>query len=97
MKKFTYILLGLATLIFSADLSAQRKLSEATITYDIVINTGDQKPQGADLLDGATSVVYLKGNSSRSEMVSSLGIQATVVDGKSGNTTVLKSMVSRNI
>ena len=55
-----------------------------------MINTGDQKPQGADLLDGATSIVYLKGNSSRSEMVSSLGVQATVVDGKSANVTVLK-------
>ncbi|MEO5945712.1 MAG: hypothetical protein ABIP79_02770 [Chitinophagaceae bacterium] len=90
MKKFTYILLGLTALFFSADLAAQRKLTEATITYDIIINTGNQKPQGADLLDGATSIVYLKGNSSRSEMVSSLGIQATVVDGKSGNVTVLK-------
>lgn len=90
MKKFTYILLGLTALILSADLAAQRKLTEATITYDIVINTGNQKPQGADLLDGATSIVYLKGNSSRSEMVSSLGIQATVVDGKSANVTVLK-------
>lgn len=90
MKKFTYYLLGFTALIFSANLAAQRKLTEATITYDILINTGTQKPQGADLLDGATSIVYLKGNSSRSEMVSSLGIQATIVDGKSGNVTVLK-------
>ena len=70
--------------------SAQRKLTEATISYDIVINTTNQTPRAADLLDGATSVIYLKGNSSRSEMISSLGTQATVIDGKTGNVTILK-------
>jgi GLPGLI family protein len=71
-------------------LSAQKKLTEATISYDIVINTNNTTPQAADLLDGAISVIYLKGNSSRSEMISSLGTQSTIVDGKSGNVTVLK-------
>lgn len=89
MKKITTILTGFALMI-SGGISAQRKLTEATINYDIVINTSNKTPQGADLLDGATSVIYLKGNSSRSEMVSSLGKQATIIDGKSGNVTVLK-------
>jgi len=69
---------------------AQKRLTEATITYDIVINTNDKNPQAADLLDGATSIIYLKGNSSRSEMISSLGTQATIVDGKTGSVTILK-------
>lgn len=89
MKKITTILTGFALMI-SGGISAQRKLTEATINYDIVINTSNKTPQGADLLDGATSVIYLKGNSSRSEMVSSLGKQATIIDGRSGNVTVLK-------
>ena len=67
-----------------------RKLTEATISYDIVINTNNSKPQAADLLDGATSVIYLKGNSSRSEMVSSLGTQATIIDGKTGKCSNFK-------
>lgn len=71
-------------------LLAQRKLTEATISYDIVINTSDKEAKAADLLDGATSVIYLKGTSSRSEMISSLGTQATIIDGKSGDVTVLK-------
>lgn len=79
-----------ALLLISTLGSAQRKLTEATISYDIVINTSNQTPQAADLLDGATSVIYLKGNMSRSEMISSLGTQATIVDGKTGNVTVLK-------
>lgn len=82
---------GVITLLFSSTQSmAQRRLTEATITYDIVINTSNSTPQAADLLDGATSVIYLKGNSSRSEMTSSLGTQATIIDGKTGDVTVLK-------
>lgn len=69
---------------------SQKKLSEATISYDIVINTNNSIPQAADLLDGAVSVIYLKGPSSRAEMISSLGTQSTIIDGKSGNITILK-------
>src|ERR1041385_9271674 len=68
----------------------QKKLTEATISYDIMVNTSNPTPQAADLLDGATSVTYLKGNSSRSELISSLGTQATIIDGKTGNVTILK-------
>ena len=89
MKKNVYILAGLL-LIFSLQLSAQKKLTEATITYDIIVNTNNKSPQAADLLDGATSVIYLKGDASRSEMISSLGKQSTVIDGKTGDVTVVK-------
>ncbi len=89
--KSIFKIITVGTLLLNTTLvSAQRKLTEATISYDIVINTSNQTPQAADLLDGATSVIYLKGNMSRSEMISSLGTQATIVDGKTGNVTVLK-------
>lgn len=90
MKKIYNLFALLAFLLLNSGLMAQRRLTEATISYDIVINTTNEKPQAADLLDGATSVVYLKSNSSRSDMISSLGTQATIVDGKTGNVTVLK-------
>lgn len=90
MKKITQITALVLALAVSSGLMAQRKLTEATISYDIVINTSSTKPGAADLLDGATSVIYLKGNSSRSEMISSLGTQATIIDGKTGDVTVLK-------
>lgn len=90
MKRIIHIITGIVTIISFTELSAQRKLTEATISYDIVINTSNKTPQAADLLDGATSVIYLKGNSSRSEMVSSLGTQATIIDGKTADITVLK-------
>ncbi len=90
MKKIISVLfIGLFMTTASVSI-AQKRLTEATITYDIVINTNDDKPKAADLLDGAISMIYLKGNSSRSEMISSLGTQSTIVDGKSGDVTVLK-------
>ncbi len=90
MKKISYILTTTLVLLSSYFVTAQRRLTEATISYDIVINTRNSSPQAVDLLDGATSVIYLKGNSSRSEMISSLGTQSTIVDGKTGSVTVLK-------
>ncbi len=90
MKRTLNITLFFTAMLAGSALFAQRKLTEATISYDIVINTSNKNPQAADLLDGATSVIYLKGNSSRSEMISSLGTQATIIDGKSGEVTILK-------
>jgi GLPGLI family protein len=90
MKKINKIIVAAGVMLFSFQVCGQKKLTEATISYDIVINTSNTTPQAADLLDGATSVIYLKGNSSRSEMVSSLGTQSTIVDGKTGKVTILK-------
>jgi|JRYE01.1.fsa_nt_gb GLPGLI family protein len=89
MKSFSIILAF--CLCIAGNALSQKKLTEATITYDIVINTHDSNPRAADMLDGATSIIYLKGSSSRSEMKSSLGTQATLIDGKSGNVTMLKN------
>lgn len=90
MKKFTTILLFAFVMAPAFQVQAQKRMTEATITYDIVINTNNTTPQAADLLDGAISIIYLKGNSSRSEMISSLGTQSTIIDGKTGNVTILK-------
>jgi len=90
MKKLLCVVSIIVCSLVSIESNAQKKLTEATISYDIVINTGNTKPQAADLLDGAVSVIYLKGNSSRSEMISSLGTQSTIIDGKTGNVAILK-------
>ena|SRR5579875_2595690 len=82
----------LAAFFFGLSFSAlaQKKFSEGTIYYDIVINTGSSKPQNADFFDGATSVVYIKGNKSRTEMVSSLGTQSTIIDEAKNSIVILK-------
>lgn len=90
MKKINKLIAIISLLFLSLPVWAQKKMTEATITYDIVVNTNNTTPKAADLLDGATSIIYLKGNSSRSEMISSLGTQSTIIDGKSGRVTILK-------
>lgn len=90
MKKIRQSVFLPVILLFSLYASGQKKLTEATISYDIVVNTSNDTPQAADLFDGARCVIYLKGNSSRLEMISSLGTQSTIVDGKSGKVTILK-------
>ena len=88
--KTAIVAISAGTVFFSSSVFGQKKLTEATISYDIVINTNNSTPKAADLLDGAVSVIYLKGNSSRSEMISSLGTQSTIIDGKTANVTILK-------
>jgi len=89
MKRFFYTTTALI-LGFNLSAVAQKKLSEGTISYDIVINTSSNKPQAADFIDGATSTVYLKGNKSRTEMISSLGTESTIIDGSKNAIAILK-------
>lgn len=88
MKKAGFILL--TGLLLSMISFGQKKFTEGVISYDIVINTGSDKPQAADFLDGATTTVFVKGNRTRTEMVSSLGTQATVIDGAKNTITIIK-------
>ncbi len=90
MKAIIKSAIVFSSLFFSYSLFGQKRISEGTISYDIVVNTGNKNPSIAGMFDGATSIVYLKGYMSRFEKVSSLGVESTIVDGKTGNVNVLK-------
>jgi GLPGLI family protein len=90
MKKFTQLLFIILGIFWAMTTNGQKRLTEGTISYDIVVNTGNANPSIADMFNGATSIVYLKGYHTRFERVSSLGVESTIVDGKTGNVTVLK-------
>jgi len=77
-------------LFFMVPLLAQKKFSEGSIVYNVVVNTNDPNPKLADGFDGATNTIYIKGKLSRSELVSVFGTQSTIIDGKTGNVDVLK-------
>jgi len=79
-----------ALLLIAAPAAAQKKFSEGTISYDIVINTGSDKPKNADFLDGTTVANYIKGNKSRTEMVSPLGALTTIQDSARNSVVILK-------
>ena len=89
MKERSLILLILS--LFSLiPLFAQKKFSEGSIVYNVVVNTNDPNPKLADGFDGATNTIYIKGKLSRSELVSVFGTQSTIFDGRTGNVDVLK-------
>lgn len=85
-------ILGVLILLFAAKTNAQKKVSDCTIVYDAVINTGSTEPKLADAFDGATTTVYLKGSLSRSEMVSALASFTTIHDARSGAAVVLQEV-----
>jgi len=72
--------------------TAQKKFTEGTISYDVVISTGSDQPKNADFLDGTTVVNYIKGNKSRTEMVSPLGTLTTIFDGAKNSIVILKDI-----
>src|SRR6187401_2320430 len=90
MKKFIKLFIIVVGLLGALSANAQKRITEGAISYDIVVNTGKSNPSIADMFNGATSIVYLKGYQTRFERVSSLGVESTIVDGKSGNVNVLK-------
>jgi GLPGLI family protein len=51
----------------------------------------------ADAFDGATTTVYLKGNLSRSEMVSALFSSATIHDSRTGTAVVLREVSGQKL
>lgn len=89
MKKRVLILAGLFFISF-IQIFAQKKFSEGSIVYNVVVNTNDPSPKLADGFDGATNTIYIKGKLSRSELVSVFGTQSTIIDGRTGRVDVLK-------
>jgi GLPGLI family protein len=70
--------------------NAQKIITEGTLVYNISIQTGSDEPKMADMLDGATTTIYIKGGQSRSELVSGLGSEVTIYDSKKGTGVILK-------
>ena len=77
--------------------NAQKKISELTLVYDASVTTGNAEPKMADAFDGATTTIYLKGNMSRSEMVSALFSSTTIHDSKTGAAVVLREVSGQKL
>jgi GLPGLI family protein len=90
MKNKFWFLFLFSMIAFSA--TAQKKFTEGTISYDVVITTGSDKPKNADFLDGTTVVNYIKGDKTRTEMVSPLGTLTTIYDGTKNAIVILKDI-----
>lgn len=87
MKKITTVLF---IFISAYSFSQQRVISEATISYNISVNTNNKEPELADIFDGATLTVYIKGDCALSEMKSVLRNQSIIFNGKADTAVILR-------
>jgi len=71
---------------------AQKRISDLTLVYEANVTTGSKTPQLGDAFDGATTTVYIKGNQSRSEMVSALASFTTIHDSRTGTSVLLQEV-----
>ena len=90
MKYFSTVIFFLGFTLFSLSVVAQKTMNEGTLVYNMSVETGSDQPKMADMLDGATTTIYLRGDKSKSELVSSLGQEATVYDASTGSGVILK-------
>lgn len=76
--------------------STIKRISEGVIYYNITVQTEKSATTPMEVVDGGTQTVYLKGYMSRFEISNNVGTQATIVDGKSGNVKLLKTIGTHN-
>lgn len=88
--KYNVLVVFLFCLFSGFSSEGQKVLSEGSLIYNMSVETGVGEPKMADMFDGATTTVYLKGNQSRSELVSSLGSEATLYNASTGTGVILK-------
>ncbi|MBS1598609.1 MAG: hypothetical protein JST75_10330 [Bacteroidetes bacterium] len=92
MKKRPHItLFFLVNFILISAAWSQKKISELTIVYNYTLNNSAAAKPGAPSFS-ATNTIYIKGNMSRTETVSSLFSSSTIYDGKTGFAVVLREV-----
>jgi GLPGLI family protein len=89
LKKYLIPLFFLLILI-NLKVFSQQVINEGVLIYNISIQTGSAEPKMADMLDGATTTIYLKGSQTKSEMLSGLGKESTIYDSRTGTGVILK-------
>ena len=89
MNRYIFFLIICFTGLFNT-VDAQKIMKEGVMVYNMSVESGSNEPKMADMLDGATTTIYLKGNLSRVELVSGLGREATIYNASTGKGVILK-------
>jgi GLPGLI family protein len=90
MKSVKMLALIFLTLCGRTALFAQKQINEATLVYNISVESTDDRPERAKSLGGALLTLYVKGTQSRSDMSSALGTESNLYDARSGKGFILK-------
>lgn len=86
----TIFSLIIAILLNALIVNGQKIMSEGSLVYSMSIQTGSKEPNMADMLDGATTTIYIKNSQTKSEMLSGLGSESTIHDARTGTGVILK-------
>jgi GLPGLI family protein len=89
MKPFRLNIL-IVTMLFCNSLFSQKKMTDGTIVYDVVIEKEGKAPELTNAFKGAVTTIYLSGTKSRTDMVSSLGAESTIYNAETGKAVILK-------
>ncbi len=94
MMRSTILLLFLCSFL---NASAQKILSEGAVMYDVSVQTGSSQAKMADVFDGATAVVFIKGGLSRTDLKSAIGNSSTIYDSKAGSGVVMREFGAQKL
>jgi GLPGLI family protein len=94
---YVIVLLLFPLLMAVSPAQAQKIYNEGTVTYNIVVSTGNTETKAADLLDGAVMRLYVKGMQTRTDLKSILGTTITLHDARSGAAVVLNEYGDQKI
>lgn len=92
MKRKAFISSLVCTFLIYAAAIAQKTIAEATLTYNTVIYSGNNSQ-----IEGASTIVYLKGKNTRTDMVSPLGKEITIFNSKQDNAVILKEFSGQKL
>jgi hypothetical protein len=86
MKKFVIFFLIINLSVFG---NAQKQITDATLSYDILINRVNQE-KNTSSSPNATYLLYVKGSLTKSEFINSLGTETTIFNSKTETGVILK-------
>lgn len=89
MKKIVLFFGGMLSIMLHV-VAQQRIVAECTITYSIVADANVADKDLIESLKESIKVVYIKGNNSRSDLISPAFTQSTFFDKSDGNAVVLR-------
>ncbi len=90
MKNISTWLLSLLVMTAFTKVAAQKQVTDGTVIYDVTIENGANK-------SSASNTVYVKGNNSRTEMVSPLGSETIIHNAKSAGSVILKEFSGQKL
>ena len=97
MKTVLKISLLTVSIFFAANTFAQKQLTDATIVYNLAIETRNGEKQLSNGLNGAVLTLFLSKDKSKTEMVSVPGTETNVYDAKAGKGFILKEFSAQKL